>query len=240
MSQYDFSPFTRDEIWETFHSPGSFTKHLLTIYSIAIGVNARRILDIGIGTTTKALRLAAQTTGGSVFSCDADAKRFQYALEQQTDTWKLSLESSDTFLKTINEPVDFVMHDGSHSYEQVKIDLELIFPLVKKFGVICVHDTQQAECGLELMDAVRTAETDRKFSATTLPYNCGLTIIRMEDGTESIDPAGRNTPSGEFDTVLTSVPTYFTEGGRPVQRLSKSSLYSWVSWKLHRLFYGYY
>jgi hypothetical protein len=65
------APFTEAELWRFFHeSPHSTSKHLLTLYSLAIGTHAQNIVDLGLGATTRALRLAATKTGGFVSSCD--------------------------------------------------------------------------------------------------------------------------------------------------------------------------
>ena len=183
---FDPSPYLKEEIWEEFHRDGSITKHLLTIYSLAVGINAKRIVDIGIGSTTKALRMAARETGGVVFSCDADKKRFSGLLEQQRDNWKLDLCASESFLKKIDAPIDFVMHDGAHDYLQVKLDLDLILPKMKTFGLICIHDSQQSTSADDVLSAIRDVTTNWEISLTTLPYCNGLSIIRVEKLSERV------------------------------------------------------
>lgn len=63
-TSYDITPYTAQSIFDGFLEDRSFSKHLLTIYSLAVGLNAKKIVDLGIGTTTRALRMAALKTGG--------------------------------------------------------------------------------------------------------------------------------------------------------------------------------
>src|SRR5438132_331846 len=98
---------SRDELMSRFDYPDGTSKHLLTLYSIVIGLNAKVIVDLGLGQTTGALRSAALQTGGTVYSCDADKRRFEPLLAQQDEHWKLYLEFSTSFLQKIPEPIDF-------------------------------------------------------------------------------------------------------------------------------------
>ena len=45
----ELKPFTREELWQAYDKSGSINKHLLIIYSLAIGVYAQRALDLGVG-----------------------------------------------------------------------------------------------------------------------------------------------------------------------------------------------
>jgi predicted O-methyltransferase YrrM len=42
--------------------------------------------------------------------------------------------------KLAGQPVDFLFIDGDHSYAGVKADFELYAPLVRKGGIIALHD----------------------------------------------------------------------------------------------------
>ncbi|MEO0196406.1 MAG: class I SAM-dependent methyltransferase [candidate division WOR-3 bacterium] len=39
-----------------------------------------------------------------------------------------------------NSKLDFLFIEGNHSYEGVKMDFEMYFPLVRKGGIIAFHD----------------------------------------------------------------------------------------------------
>lgn len=188
------SRFSEERLWQHFFEPYTIGKHLLTIYSIAVGLNADKVVDIGIGSTTGTLRMAVAQTGGCVYSCDRDGTRFSSLTAEQDEQWKLSLESSDGFLRTLEPPIDFAVHDGAHDYYTVKQDLTLLLPKMRTYGIICVHDTQQPTLGQEMLAAIRDATAPWSVSLTNLPFSGGLAIIRIERGAY---------PSGQMaDTTL--------------------------------------
>ena len=227
---FDPSPYTLPELLERFDQEYSFSKHLLTIYSIAIGLKAKRIVDIGIGSTTKALRLAASRTGGTVFSCDADKKRFSDLLSQQDEHWRLFLGNSDLFLEEIAPPFDLVVHDGAHDYRQVRRDLQLILPKMRTFGLICIHDTQQPNLAQGMLAAIRDAAAGWSISLTNLPYGAGLAIIRVESGAHpAISPEGGMLTDGMFDTLPVSFPLVFPDSSKFAE--SDNSLQRWIRGK---------
>ena len=231
-------PFTETELFREFHQTESFSKHLLTIYSLAIGLNARTILDLGLGLTTKALRLAASRTGGTVFSCDMDLKRYGYLKTYEDEHWKVFLGGSDTFLKMVEPPIDFVVHDAAHDYHQVKLDLQLLLPRMRTFGLICLHDTQQTELGHEMLAAIKDATAGWEISLTNLPFGCGLAILRVERGNHpAIQPAGGRFPDGRFDTVPVSAPMLFPD--QPQFSNADQSFKRWLRWRLRKLIRGY-
>lgn len=233
----DLSPYTEEEIWEQFHKTGSITKHLLSIYSLAIGINAQRIAEIGIGSTTRTLRMAAKQTGGTVFSCDVDKDRFGGLLDEQTSDWRLFLGNSETFLRDLEGPVDLFIHDGAHDYYQVKLDLEKILPKMSTFGLICIHDTQQYELGPDMMEAINDALTGWDVSYMTLPFCCGLTLIRVENGKHpAIRPVGKLLSNGQTDTKPFASVSNLIAGQEVTANIKPMQ---WVKWKIRKLIKGY-
>ncbi len=176
------TPFSTQELFDTFSGGGSFAKHLLTLYSLAVGVNAKVIADIGIGSTTRALLKAVEETKGRVYSCDFDRRRYSRLFEiyPKTKRWRLSLIKSLEFIEALPDGIDFVCHDGAHDAETVKADLEALIPKVKQFGIIVVHDTQHVDFRDDLTAVVRDLSERFPLTTVTLPYSCGLTIIRVE------------------------------------------------------------
>lgn len=175
-SDYHY-PLTREERFDT-SSSGS--KHLLILYSLVVGMNAKIIAEIGLGQTTGALRSAAAVTGGTVHTCDFDKRRYQHLLAEQDDSWRLYLEPSTSFISKLPEPIDLALHDGAHDYFNVKRDLESLLPKMRKFGIVCVHDTQGTDLYGEMLTAVKDAVAGRSVSITNLPFSCGLAIIRVD------------------------------------------------------------
>lgn len=57
--------------------------------------------------------------------------------------WERSLEQ----VKSITSELDFLFIDGNHMYEYVKKDFEMYSPLVKKGGIVALHDIAENEEG---------------------------------------------------------------------------------------------
>ena len=230
-------PFSQEELWTAFHGNGSISKHLLTLYSMVHGLRARQVGEIGLGTTTRALRLAVRETGGVLHTCDCDAQRYSHLLEQQDEHWKLSLCASESFLDGLEAPLDLFVHDGAHDYFQVTQDLKRILPLMRTFGLVCVHDTQQIELADDMLAALRDGCDGWDISLTLLPYFNGLAIIRVEQGAQPpVTPAGDDLPDGRFATRLVSVPLTFSG---PSTAGEDRSFKRWLRWRLLKLVKGW-
>lgn len=225
----NFQPYELGELWEVFHRPkGSINKHLLVIYSLAVGVNASRVLDLGIGSTTRTLRAAMKVTGGKVFSCDIDRERFSYLLaEGPHDDWELHLSNSTEFLNAMTPPFDFAVHDAAHDYWQTRKDLEAILPMMRQFGLVCIHDTQAQTTGREMVAALKDVAKHHSVSYVHLPYSYGLTILRVEESDhEAISP-----PWIKDDSLLRTC--CFPDSA--AQLSVEARLRGWLKWKLRPL-----
>lgn len=192
--------------------------HLLALYAFALGLRAQRIVELGLGMTTGVLRAAAKLTGGILTSCDWDRTRFAHLLAEQDDHWRLVLEPSDSFLPSLQPPLDLVVHDGAHDYSRVRADLEAILPKMRTFGLVCVHDTQQPDLYRDMLGAIRDATRRFPTSVVHLPFAAGLAVIRVEKGLyPAISPASGDLPDGRCETFLYPYPTRFsgsrTNGG---------------------------
>lgn len=177
----DFEPFGSEaEIMTESLMPGSIRAHWPVLHALVVGLKAKRIVDLGIGGTTKVIRTAARLTGGVVHSCDYDRPRFQALLNHQTEHWKLALCPSSAFLREMEGPIDFAMHDAAHDLAQVREDLSHLLPKMRTFGMIAIHDTHEPEFRTELIDALQDLARQHPLSFTTLPYACGLTLVRVE------------------------------------------------------------
>jgi len=208
-----YRPLSRDELFSRFDLAHGTSKHLLILYSLVIGLKAKFIVDLGMGQTTGALRAAALETGGVVYTCDFDRRRHESVLSEQDEHWRLYLESSSSFLKKLPEvPIDFAMHDAAHDYLNVRLDLEAILPRMRRFGLICVHDTQQPDLSRDMLAAIRDATQNYPVSMTNLPFNAGLAIIRVESSPHpSITPNGGTLPDGRPETEAVSFATVPTD-----------------------------
>ena len=233
----DVTPYGEKEIFSAFHESKSFSKHLLTIYSLAVGVNAKKIVDVGIGSTTRSMRFAAQTTGGVCYSCDVDAVRFSGLLDQQDEHWKLFLGASEKFFAQLEGPLDFVMHDAAHDYYQVKMDLEAIIPKMKRFGLICLHDTQQTELSHDMLAAIKDVLRGKAVSMVNLPFSSGLAIIRIEESSlPEIVPSSGLLPDGKIETTPVACAMQVVEGADYGK--ADTSLGRWLRWRARKVIKG--
>lgn len=166
--------------------------HYLTIYAIARGMGAREVLEFGAGVSTRVLLDALAVTDGHLVSISTDprwsvvqrmgrgdpgAGRWEHHQGQSTEILAGQMVCRPT--------LDLVVHDGSHTAGVVASDLRDALPRLRRFGLALVHDSQHSDCGEAVRSGIRAALHGLDFSAVTLPYGFGLTILRREDG---LDP----------------------------------------------------
>lgn len=203
-----YRPLSREQLFTKFHASEGTSKHLLILYSLVIGLRAKVVVELGLGQSTGALRAAGDEIGATLYTCDFDRRRFEPILAEQDERWKLYLEPSSSFLAKVPEPIDLVMHDGAHDYVNVRRDLETILPKMRKFGIICLHDTQQFELASAMLAAISDATAASAVSITNLPFNAGLAIIRVESSPHPpISPASGTVGHGRVETELVEFAT---------------------------------
>lgn len=188
------APFAPAELLASFQDSGSFSKHLLVAYSLAIGCSARLMAEIGIGASTRALLAAGIETGGRLYSCSADMERYTplLGLYPVTKRWRLSLTTPNRFIAALPEPLDLVLYRGGIRQAEVLAALLALMPKMRRFGLILMHGTQHPRFGLELTSAIADAGKRHRVSAVTLPFSGGLTVLRVEESSHpAIEPAGR-------------------------------------------------
>lgn len=178
---------------------GDSDKHLMTLYSIAIGMKAKRILELGVrgGSTTLPLLMASDKNKGSLTSVDIEDTTFTPPYNLNTSCWKFVKSDALSFLKsqTTTEPYDLIYVDDWHAYNHVKAELIEIDRLVSPKSVILIHDLMYGNTcphyhsDLTLKDGQwadggpyrAVAELPSQFwEFSTLPYNNGLTILRKK------------------------------------------------------------
>jgi predicted O-methyltransferase YrrM len=175
-------------------------RHVLTCFSIAMQIHAKRILELGVrtGNTTFPFLLAAQELGGMVHSVDLEPTTFQCPEELRL-YWKFFQSDAHSWLeRNINtQPgqYDLIYIDDWHSYDHVKRELELLAPICTPSTVILLHDLMHSfghpnyrsdpDCsdpqwaGGGPYRAV--AELDPAvWEWSTIPVNHGFTILRKK------------------------------------------------------------
>ncbi len=169
----------------------SLNTHYLTIYSLAIGLQSQRVFEFGAGNSSRVLLRAMEITHGRLTSCDIVDPRAAWPPSEYTGTgidrnWQfLKMTSSQALAHVLNDVFDLVLHDGSHESDEVAEDIAGILPRMKRFGVLLVHDVEQAVLGPQvrrgLMEGIR--RTGLSVSMTSLPFSDGLAVIRVESHT---------------------------------------------------------
>lgn len=173
-----------------FHDRYSTSKHLWTLYSIAHGLRASKIIEIGFGRTSFILARAASELDASFTT--VDQRDFSYLLSKKE---KLVTEyihgKSDLLwsaLEKKRQGVDMFFLDY---FSGVGIERDLIIQelananrYLKQNGIICVHDTNEAI--YKVHDIFHDGEEALKkdFELLTLPYCYGLGILRKKTSSE--------------------------------------------------------
>lgn len=185
---------------QVIHGQGDSDKHLMSLFSVALGMKAKHIVELGVrnGSTTLPLLLAAKLNGGHVVSVDINPTSFKPPKELE-QYWTFVQSDALEFLRdqvTIRfTPYDLVYIDDWHSYEHVKKELEYIDRLVSPKSVVLLHDLMYGNYAPHYHSDLTldkgqwanggpyraVAELDPQFwEFATLPYNNGLTLLRKK------------------------------------------------------------
>ena len=173
--------------------------HILTLFSIAISLKAKTIVELGVrnGGTTLPLLMAAKVNNGLLHS--VDIKNIAFPIESTLVPFWKPYPNTDAinFLESWNKNhiIDLIFVDDWHSYDHVKKELDIIDRLVSPKSVILLHDTMYGHwaphyhCDLSINDGQwasggpyrAIAELDKNFwEFSTIPVNHGLTILRKK------------------------------------------------------------
>ena len=90
------------------------------------------------------------------------------------------------YAQSKNLQIDMLFIDADHSYESVKNDFEIFFPLVKDNGIILLHDsypkninyTDAGYCGDGYKAIAEFSKSQINFEMMTIPLHPGLTVVR--------------------------------------------------------------
>lgn len=156
--------------------------YLLTLHSIARYFKAKEkilIFEIGVrrAISTKAfLRGVSERfddAGAEVWSCDVDDRDKFVRSDELRKNWNFIHKHSQAI--KWDKPIDILMIDGNHHYEDVKDDYEKYEPFVKEGGLIIMHDVNPGFTG-----AGKYFE-EIKYNKFILNLNpSGLGLIRKE------------------------------------------------------------
>jgi cephalosporin hydroxylase len=124
--------------------------HLVTLYSAALSVTPKLMVELGVrtGESTNVLARVARTCGSRLVSADIDdcsrVCNLPGWLFVQTD----DIEFAKRFPQWGRErglpgEIDFLFIDTSHIYEHTVAEIRHWFPYVREGGKVAFHDTNQ-------------------------------------------------------------------------------------------------
>lgn len=159
--------------------PTDIHEHLQTLHMLTIELNLKNILELGTrtGESTIALLLAAKELGGKVTSVDIDP-----CYEAKEKVKKLGLESYWEFIQiddlklSWKENIDHLFIDTSHTYEQTIHEFKKFEPMVRKGGLITLHDTVSCPPVLQAIHDYISQRNDIRFYKFF--HNNGLGVLR--------------------------------------------------------------
>jgi len=153
---------------------------------------AQVIVEVGVAEakSTDWLCRGAKLRGGKVYGYDLWDT---HGLNNQFEHWS-SKEKCETYLQSkghtnfeltkinsrtpefaelikIKHPsIDLAYIDGCHSYDGIKNDFDIIYPLLSECGVIVFHDTLKIDGCREFMIDLRTKLWDGTYDLITFPW----------------------------------------------------------------------
>lgn len=170
-------------------------KHLLTLFSLVISLNAKKVLELGTrnGTTAQALIEACKHTNGHLFSVDICQTSYKPPVEDSSYFTFIQSDAID-FLKKNNEFYDLIFIDDWHATEHVYNELILLKPYINLKTVILLHDLMHDNTeplynntyhtgneweGTGPLGAVeKFVQENNNFEYATIPMCNGLTLLR--------------------------------------------------------------
>ncbi len=168
---------------ENLNNEKGFSLHYLMLFSIIIGMEAKKVFEFGCGFSSKTILSALQITDGHLTTCDQrpinKTGNNENDLNFYKKRWKYIEGKSADKLKEVKGPFEVVLHDGAHDLLTVARDIWKIKKHIKQNGLLLVHDTNHPKL-YTMKLAVTLGLIFTKHEKVTLPYGCGLTIIRIK------------------------------------------------------------
>ena len=185
-SDLGYSGFISDQtLFKWFNDAYSASKHLLTLYSVARGLNAKTIVEIGFGRSSFVLARVAYENGGRLITCDR--KDFSYLLsEQEKEVTTYINGTSEIIWQRVEGGIDLAFldyfSDPTMSVEFCMSEIDQCLHRMKTNGLIALHDSLPD--AYPVVRAMELLSARKNLEALTLPYNYGLGLIRKKDKTD--------------------------------------------------------
>lgn len=144
------------------------------------------IVEIGAGQSSQVLAFHAQRWQVRHYTCDINPSRTIHPLHM------VFQGPSSDFIKVFDDEPALVLIDGSHHYEDVKMEFDFFLPRLVEGGVIFIHDTyppfeEWAVKGIRCGDSYlfrQELEKRSDIEVFTWPYTancCGLTMVMRKE-----------------------------------------------------------
>lgn len=143
--------------WAMVHArmSGDIHEHLVTLYSLVVGSDAKTVVELGVrtGQSTVALAEAVTFTQGVLHSVDiADCSEVKKRLDEYGigSCWRFTQTDSRTFGRAwdASKPIDLVFLDTSHQYQDTVEEIAVFESLLKRGGLFVFHDTTSCPDGV--------------------------------------------------------------------------------------------
>jgi predicted O-methyltransferase YrrM len=130
---------------QTIAGTGDIDAHLMTLFSIAVSIKAKNIVELGVREdyTTAPLLHAVQMLDGRLYSVDVKNRIWDIPIPQDLQKhWEFHEVDSIEFLSKWDKTktIDLVLIDDLHTYEHVANELKIIEDLITPKSVILLHD----------------------------------------------------------------------------------------------------
>lgn len=178
-----------------YGNPGAGTEQGPLLQSLIELNQCKVIIEVGVSsaTTTNYLCHGARKTGGFVWGYDIwDVHGLQkqyangwtaegctdYLRSQGHNNFELTKIDSATpewheLMPAKHPVIDLAFIDGCHSYQGVKNDFDVIYPLMAPEGIIAFHDTLRIDGCREFAIDLRTIFNDGTFDIVEFPFGNG-------------------------------------------------------------------
>lgn len=158
------------------------------LYDVAVNMPSYRILELGVrlGVSTVALLLAAKKVNGHLWSIDVDpcVRAVKTVKDNGLDSyWTFMIGDDKTLLLGFTEnSMDMVFIDTSHQYEHTLQELRLCDRILRKGGVMLLHDTVGRDYP-DVMKAVSVflREQQEKYVFKELGSRYGLGMLTKKE-----------------------------------------------------------
>ena len=158
VSLYDAYASFKQERIDGMIAVSNFTKCYKLMYGIPVGIRAKWILELGVGSnafSTYIFLEALKVTDGKLISIDINPS-YGYGNHPEYDRnrWNFVCADSTNYSSVGIDKggFDILMIDSSHQIEYTRKELDKYVPLLRMNGFLYVHDTNEDGVRIPLLE----------------------------------------------------------------------------------------